>query len=39
VLAHRPVDLDPADLVAASDHLPVWVDLDVRSRGLSIAEG
>ena len=23
-------DLDPADLVAASDHLPVWADLDVR---------
>ena len=39
VLAHRPVDLDPADLVAASDHLPVWVDLDVRSLGLRAAEG
>jgi endonuclease/exonuclease/phosphatase family metal-dependent hydrolase len=23
------VDLDPADLVAATDHLPVWVDLDL----------
>ena len=39
LLAHRPVDLDPADLVAASDHLPVWVDLDVRSLGLRAAEG
>ena len=23
------VELDPADLVAATDHLPVWVDLDL----------
>lgn len=27
VLPHRPVDLDPDDLLAASDHLPVWVDV------------
>jgi endonuclease/exonuclease/phosphatase family metal-dependent hydrolase len=39
VLAHRPVDLDPGDLVAASDHLPVWVDLDVRRRALRVTEG
>jgi endonuclease/exonuclease/phosphatase family metal-dependent hydrolase len=31
VLPHRPVVLDPAVLVAASDHLPVWADLDVRA--------
>ncbi len=29
VLPHREVELDPADLVAATDHLPVWVDLDL----------
>jgi endonuclease/exonuclease/phosphatase family metal-dependent hydrolase len=29
VLPHAPVDLDDADLVAASDHRPVWVDLDL----------
>lgn len=29
VLPARPVDLDEADLVAASDHRPVWVDLDL----------
>ena len=23
-----PIELDPTDLVAATDHLPVWVDLD-----------
>lgn len=27
VLPHRSVELDRADLLAASDHLPVWVDL------------
>ena len=26
---HDTVDLDPTDLVAATDHLPVWVDLDL----------
>jgi endonuclease/exonuclease/phosphatase family metal-dependent hydrolase len=31
VLPHRAVDLDRATLVAATDHLPVWVDLDVRA--------
>ena len=30
VLPQRSVDLDRATLVAASDHLPVWVDLDLR---------
>ena len=30
-LPHQPVRLDPADLVAASDHLPRWADLDVRA--------
>jgi endonuclease/exonuclease/phosphatase family metal-dependent hydrolase len=29
VLPHAPVDLDDADLVTASDHRPVWVDLDL----------
>jgi endonuclease/exonuclease/phosphatase family metal-dependent hydrolase len=29
VLPHAPVELDEADLVAASDHRPVWVDLDL----------
>lgn len=29
VLPHQHVDLDPADLVAASDHLPTWVDIEV----------
>ncbi len=28
-----PVAISEADLVAASDHRPVWVDLDVRSAG------
>jgi endonuclease/exonuclease/phosphatase family metal-dependent hydrolase len=27
-------ELDPADLVAATDHLPVWVDLDLSGRAL-----
>ena len=31
VLPHRPVGLDNSGLVAASDHLPVWADLDVRA--------
>jgi endonuclease/exonuclease/phosphatase family metal-dependent hydrolase len=31
VLPHRPVDLDRTRLVAASDHLPVWTDLDVQA--------
>ena len=29
VLPHREVDLAEADLAAASDHRPVWVDLDL----------
>ena len=29
VLPHRPVELDEADLVAASDHRPTWVDLEL----------
>jgi len=29
VLPHRDVALDEGDLVRASDHRPVWVDLDL----------
>jgi len=29
VVPSTPVELDPGDLLAASDHLPVWVDLDL----------
>lgn len=29
VLPHPPVQLDEADLVAASDHRPTWVDVDL----------
>lgn len=29
VRPHTPLDLDEADLVAATDHRPVWVDLDL----------
>ena len=29
VVPSGQIELDPADLVAASDHLPVWVDLDL----------
>jgi hypothetical protein len=29
VLPHTHLDLDERDLVAATDHLPVWVDLDL----------
>lgn len=29
VASMSPIELDPADRVAASDHLPVWVDLDL----------
>lgn len=29
VLRHTPVQLDEADLVAASDHRPTWVDLEL----------
>ncbi|HYN28620.1 MAG TPA: endonuclease/exonuclease/phosphatase family protein [Dermatophilaceae bacterium] len=28
VLPHRPVDLDEADVLAGSDHRPVWVDVE-----------
>lgn len=28
VVRHGPIELDTADLAVASDHLPVWVDLD-----------
>lgn len=34
VAAGDPVALNPADLLAASDHLPVWVDLDLTGVGL-----
>ena len=29
VAPHRPITVDEADLGAASDHRPVWVDLDL----------
>jgi hypothetical protein len=29
VLPHRDVALDEGDLVAASDHRPTWVDIDL----------
>lgn len=29
VVSSGPIELDHADLVAATDHLPVWVDLDL----------
>jgi endonuclease/exonuclease/phosphatase family metal-dependent hydrolase len=32
---HDAVELDPTDLVAATDHLPVWVDLDLSGLVLS----
>jgi endonuclease/exonuclease/phosphatase family metal-dependent hydrolase len=35
VVLGRPVKLDPADLVAATDHLPVWADLDLSRLVLS----
>ena len=34
VVPSGPVTLDPGDLVAATDHLPVWVDLDLSSMAL-----
>lgn len=33
VAPHRPIAVDEADLVAASDHRPVWVDLDLAGTG------
>ncbi len=35
VVPNSPIELDPADRVAASDHLPVWVDLDLSGVALS----
>ena len=35
VVPSAPVELDPEDLLAASDHLPVWVDLDLAHLALS----
>jgi endonuclease/exonuclease/phosphatase family metal-dependent hydrolase len=35
VVPSTPAELDPEDLLAASDHLPVWVDLDLSSLALS----
>ena len=29
VVPSGPIEMDPTDLAAASDHLPVWVDLDL----------
>ena len=34
VLPGDPIKLDPSDLVAASDHLPVWADLDLSGLAL-----
>jgi endonuclease/exonuclease/phosphatase family metal-dependent hydrolase len=34
VVPSGPIELDPTDLVAASDHLPVWVDLDLSGLAL-----
>jgi hypothetical protein len=38
VLPHQDVALDTADLVAASDHRPVWVDVDLDPQPLSSAQ-
>lgn len=38
VLPHRAVPLDEADLVAASDHRPTWVDVDLDPAPMSSAE-
>jgi endonuclease/exonuclease/phosphatase family metal-dependent hydrolase len=38
VRPHAPVDLDDADLVAASDHRPVWVDVDLDPQLAASAE-
>jgi endonuclease/exonuclease/phosphatase family metal-dependent hydrolase len=35
VVPGSPVELDRADLVAATDHLPVWADLDISALALS----
>lgn len=35
VVPSTPVELDPEDLLAASDHLPVWVDLDLAHLALN----
>lgn len=32
--SNSPIELDPTDRVAASDHLPVWVDLDLSGLAL-----
>ena len=34
VVPRRQLELDPADLVGATDHLPVWVDLDLSAVAL-----
>ncbi|GAA2731881.1 hypothetical protein GCM10009867_06560 [Pedococcus aerophilus] len=38
VLPHREVPLDAADLVAASDHRPTWVDVDLDPQAVPSAE-
>lgn len=38
VLPHRGVALDEADLVAASDHRPTWVDVDLDPQAVPSAE-
>lgn len=35
VVSSGPIELDSSDLVAASDHLPVWVDLDLSGLALT----
>jgi len=35
VVPSNRVELDPEDLLAASDHLPIWVDLDLAQLALS----
>jgi len=38
VLPHRAVELEVADLVAASDHRPTWVDVDLDPQAVPTAE-
>ena len=39
VLPHASVALDEADLVAASDHRPVWVDVDLDPQAVPLRGG
>ena len=38
VLPHREVELEVTDLVAASDHRPTWVDVDLEQQAVPTAE-